>query len=73
MTRERRRALLEKRRHAFVPVFGGAKLAKLFGLDGQTLVQADLHGTIAVTRNTAGGTTVTITFPAERHEPAVAT
>ena len=30
----------------------------------RTLVRADLHGSIAVERNAAGGTTVTITFPA---------
>ena len=32
----------------------------------RTLVRADLHGTIAVSRNDAGGTTVTIAFPPER-------
>ncbi len=38
----------------------------------RTLVRADLHGTIAVERNAAGGTTVTITFPAavEEQPPA---
>ena len=34
----------------------------------RTLVRADLHGTIAVARNEAGGTTVTITFAPERRE-----
>jgi two-component sensor histidine kinase/putative methionine-R-sulfoxide reductase with GAF domain len=32
----------------------------------RTLVRADLHGTITAERNASGGTTMTITFPAER-------
>lgn len=32
----------------------------------RTLVRADLHGTITAERNERGGTTMTITFPAER-------
>ncbi|MFN8539620.1 MAG: GAF domain-containing protein [Thermomicrobiales bacterium] len=32
----------------------------------RTLIRADLHGTIAVTRNAAGGTAVTLTFPPEK-------
>jgi len=32
----------------------------------RTLVRADLHGTITAARNASGGTTMTITFPAER-------
>jgi two-component sensor histidine kinase len=31
----------------------------------RTLIRADLHGTIAVARNEAGGTTVTLAFPPE--------
>jgi two-component sensor histidine kinase len=32
----------------------------------RTLIRADLHGTIAVARNEAGGTTVTLAFPPEK-------
>jgi len=32
----------------------------------RTLVRADLHGTITAERNERGGTTMAITFPAER-------
>ena len=48
----------------------GFALAEQSGLGltiARTLVRADLHGTIAAERNERGGTTVTITFPAERN------